>query len=358
MPEAAERLRRAGFGPGRWPDGEDMTRVAVLGKPALAAAQHAAPPLAMGDVAGNCLFLSTGGTMEPDLPAAERRLAAFMRGCGLGAGDVVINGFSYHLTPAGLLFHNALLLAGCRVLPCGPQNTDATLELARRSGASGFVGIAGHLRILLTRAAELGEAPRLRVALAGGEPFGAPLRAELTARFGVACFDYYGTADVGVVAGGSDGALALFDGVIAEIVDPANGCRLPAGEAGQLVLSVDNPDYPMLRLATGDLATLSNDGRSIRALLGRVDASARVRGLLLHEGAVREALAVHPAIAGGWIEVTRPDGRDRLTAFLVTDSEAASAAFAARFAALCRLTLDAILPAGVAAGPAVRDCRG
>jgi len=368
--EPTARLRAAGFDPGWWPDWDGLATIPVLQKSTVTSLQTAAPPLggmAAATEGAGCLFLSTGDIMEPDLPAAEARLAAFFRRSGLTADDVVLNGFSYHLTPAGLLFHNALLQIGCRVLPAGPQNADAALTLAVRAGVTGFVGIAGHLKLLLTRAEERGlrvgaDLP-LRIAFAGGEPFGGPIRAALTERHGVACFDYYGSADLGVVAGECPGqpGFALFDGVVAEILDPQTGARLPDGAAGHLVLSVDNPNYPMLRLGTGDIAAIGADG-NLLGPYGRVDSSARVRGLLLYERQVQQALGAHPAIKSGQVVVSRSDGRDGLVATLVVAPEgdwlAATAAFQAAFQAACRMSVDSIVPAEVALeGPALRDLR-
>ena len=272
--EPTARLREAGFVPGNWPDWAALAALPVLDKSKLATLQEAAPPFggtAPPTTGSGCLFLSPGDIMEPDLPAAEARLAAFFRRSGLGPDDVVLNGFSYHLTPAGLLFHNALLQAGCRVLPAGPQNTDAALTLAARAGATGFVGITSHLKLLFARAEERGMDLKLRIAFAGGEPFGGPIRAELAARHGVTCLDFYGSADLGVVAGERAGqpGFVLFHGVVAEILDPATNTRLSAGEPGHLVLSVDNPNYPMLRLGTGDIAALAPDGTPARPLWPR-----------------------------------------------------------------------------------------
>jgi len=367
---ATARLAGAGFGPGRWPDWAGLAILPVLDKQVLATLQQAKPPLGgFGTGEAGSLFLSTGGIMEPDLPAAEERLARYFQCCGLTPGDVVLNGFSYHLTPAGLLFHGALRRVGCCVLPAGPQNPDAVLSLAMRAGVTGFVGIAGHLKLLLTRAEELalqvGRDLPLRLAFAGGEPFGGPIRQELVARHGVACFDYYGSADLGVVAGetaGQDG-FELFDGVVAEVLDPLTHERLPAGETGHLVLSVDNPTYPLLRLGTGDLAALTPGPRPrLLGPFGRVDSSARVRGLLLYERQVKEALASHPAIRGGWVEVDRQNGRDGLAATLLVDPaawDAAQVAFQGAFQAACRLSVDTVVPASGATpdGPALRDLR-
>jgi phenylacetate-CoA ligase len=146
------------------------------------------------------------------------------------------------------------------------------------------------------------------------------------------------------------------------VLDITTGARLPDGETGHLVLSVDNPTYTMLRLATGDLAALApGEPRRMLGPFGRVDASARVRGLLLHEAQVRRALGAHAALAAGYIEVSRVDGRDLLSAALVVtpDGEfaAVESAFRARFPELCRLSLDSVHQVAEAAGPLVRDLR-
>jgi phenylacetate-CoA ligase len=368
-PHTTARLRAAGFEPGRWPDWNTLTRVKLLDKKSFCTLQQSNPPLGgidTGHTGPRSLFLSTGDIMEPDLPAAEQRLAAWFRHCGLKKSDVVLNGFSYHLTPAGLLFHGALLRAGCTVLPVGPQNLEAALTLAVRARITGFTGIAGHLKLLIQRAEELGfrvghELP-LRIAFAGGEPFGGPIREALVANHGIACFDFYGTADVGVVAGETAGeeGFSLLEGVVAEVLDPHTGERLDDGEPGHLVLSVDNENFPLLRLGTGDIAALLR-GR-LMGPYGRVDNSARVRGLLLYDRQIRQALSAHPAITGGWVEITRRGGRDGIVATLAcgSDFSAAENAFAAAFRASCRLSVDRIIWVSEGAatdGPILRDQR-
>lgn len=377
VPELTERLRAAGFGPGGWPTSETLSRIAILHKLDIPARQKADPPLgglAPVDRTPQALFFSAGGIAEPDMPAAEARLADIMRAAGFGPGDVVLNGFSYHLTPAGVLFHRALVLAGCTVLPGGTHNAEMLYDYMVRTRATGFVGISSHLKVILDRAVQDGRDPRrelaLTKALAGAEPVAGPIRRHLAEQFGIASRDIYGTAEVGIIASecGEGTGLHLHPTALVEVVDPQNGAAVGDGEPGHIVLTVDTPEYPMLRLGTGDLGTVSRApcacGRRsprITALLGRVGASARVRGMLLHEAQVREALAAHPAIAGGVVEVDRADGRDTLTATIAApsaDRAAAIQAFTERFSARCRLNLDCVdgvdtLPAG----PPIRDRR-
>ncbi len=366
-----ERLSGAGFGPGRWPNWEQLARVPILDKRSLHPQQEAVPPLgalAPEGLAPEVLFFSPGGICEPYLPSAERRLATAMSALGFGPGDVVLNGFNYHFTPAGLLFHGALRRAGCTVLAAGPHNTDTSVVFARHAAANGFVGISSHLKQITDRARQGGlgvgpgrELPLAR-ALAGGEPYGSPIRQEL-AGLGVQCHDVYGSGDLGIVAVecGTPFVLRLLEGVLAEVVDPASGVRLAAGEVGHLLLTVNNPEYPLVRFGTGDLARLPGDGRL--EIVGRLDASARVRGMLLYPAQVQAAVAAHPAIATAFVLVDRKDDRDVLEAVLLVRDEGARAeaekAFAARFHETGRLSIDRFVAPGTAPadGPAVRDLR-
>ena len=166
----------------------------------------------------------------------------------------MLNGFSYHVTPAGLLFHEALVEAGCSVLPAGPQNTALQAEYAQALGANAFVGIASHLKMLFDQQPAL----QIRLAMAGAEPHVAALRAQLLAEHGVRSFDMYGFAEAGVIAVScaEAGNLHLDADALVEVVDPASGSRLPASAAGELVVSLDNPGFPLLRFATGDLVEI------------------------------------------------------------------------------------------------------
>ncbi len=373
------RLREAGFAPGNWPTWESLARLPILHKSEIPELQRRAPLL--GGLGASdrgrihSLFFSPGGILEPDMPTAEARLAAIVTGLGFGPEDVVLNCFSYHLTPAGLLFHNALRLAGCLVLPGGTHNAEALFELMRRTGATGFAGVSSHLKLILDQAERDGRDVhadlRLRKAVAGAEPFSGPIRKELADRYAIRAFDIYGTAEVGIVAFecGEDSGLHLHPDALAEVTDPETGERLPDGRAGHLLITARNPEYPMVRLGTGDLATVSNErcrcGRTttrITSILGRVGASARVRGMLVHEAEVRDALRAHTSIVTGRIEVSRADGRDAVTAVLELrgeDAAEAIAAFAKRFAAKCRITLDRVeRSAGpLGSGPLISDLR-
>ena len=373
VPEIAARLAGAGLGAAA--GDAELARLPLLRKSALARLQADVPPwggmLAEGFVPA-AAFLSSGGVVEPLVPRMVERLAELLRAAGFGAGHTVLNGFGYHVTPAGMLFHEALVRTGCTVLPGGPQNTATLVDYARTLGATAFVGIASHLKILFD------EEPRLaiRLAMAGAEPHGDAVRALLAERHGVRCVDMYGFAEGGIVAAScaAADALHLHADVTPEVLDPASGAAVEPGEAGELVVSLDNPGFPLLRFATGDLVEIDAAAcpcgrRGVLRVLGRTGESVRVKGMLLHASQLRQFLG-RTGLDACTVVVTREADRDRI-AVSVRPGGAASpggvaspevdrphtpldtASVAAAFRESCRLGADRI---DVDPGLAVDSC--
>ncbi len=367
VPELAARLARAGIAPGDIAAIDAPARVPLLRKSDLLKLQRSAPPwggmLADGFQAQAC-FMSPGGVVEPLVPRMVERLADLLHAAGFGPAHRVLNGFGYHFTPAGLLFHHALVRAGCTVLPGGPQNTAMQSEFAMVLGANAFVGITSHLKILFDHQPEL----PIRLAMAGAEPHGGQVRAALQERHGVRCIDMYGFAEGGIVAAScrQAGALHLHRDVLAELVEPGGDAPVAAGEAGELVISLDNPGFPLLRFATGDLVHLGDTGcacglRGALRVLGRADQSARVKGMLLHASQLQAFVKAVGALACR-VEVSRVDDRDRLAVSVRLPAGVADNAgtLQAAFGQACRLRADsfAVDAALVEASCTIDDLRG
>lgn len=345
VPEIASRLARAGLGAAS--GAAELARLPLLRKSELARLQGELPPwggmLANGFVP-SAAFLSSGGVVEPLVPRMVERLAELLREAGFGPGHTVLNGFGYHVTPAGMLFHEALVRAGCTVLPGGPQNTAVLVDYARALRANAFVGIASHLKILFDEEPGL----TIRLAMAGAEPHGDAVRAELAAKHGVRCVDMYGFAEAGIVAAScpEGRALHLHADVVAEVLEPESGSGVAQGDDGELVISLDNPGFPLLRFATGDLVRLDPArcacGRSgALQVLGRVDQSIRVRGMLLHASQLRRFARAVGATACR-IEVQRQGDRDRIAVALRPGDAPLpdAAAIDTAFRVSCRLRAD------------------
>jgi phenylacetate-CoA ligase len=366
VPEIAARLARAGIELDAPFDDTAFARIPLLRKSALRALQAAAPPwggmLAEG-FQPSAAFLSPGHVAEPLVPRMVERLAGMLREAGFGSGHTVLNGFGYHVTPAGMLFHEALVQAGCRLLPAGPQNTATLVEYARALGANAFVGIASHLKILF----EAEPARQIRLAMAGAEPNAERIRATLRALHGVRCVDMYGFAEGGIVAASCAvaDALHLHADATAEVLDPASGAAVEPGEAGELVISLDNPGFPLLRFANGDWVRIAPGacacGRiGILQVLGRADQSVRVKGMLLHPSQLQAFMAAAGADACR-VAVTRRDDRDRIAVAWrpgAGTQAAGASTIDTHFRDACRVRPDSIeIDAALAAGSCVLEDR-
>jgi phenylacetate-CoA ligase len=304
-----------------------LAELPLLRKSELPARQREHPPFGGFNVtpAGRVrrLLMSPGPIFEPegqgkDAWGAARALFA----AGVRAGDIVHNAFSYHLTPGGFILESGAHALGCAVIPAGPGNTEQQIEAIAHFKPSAYVGTPDFLKILLDTAAKAGkDAASLRHALVSGAALPPSLRSELAAR-GVEVRQCYATADVGVIAYESDGGEGLIvnETVLVEIVRPGTGDPVAEGEVGEVVVTSFNADYPMIRLATGDLSAVlpgrSPCGRSntrIKGWMGRADQTTKVKGMFVHPAAVAEIGKRHPELGRLRLVVTRAGEQDAMT---------------------------------------------
>jgi phenylacetate-CoA ligase len=211
---------------------------------------------------------------------------------------------------------------GCTVFPGGVGNTELQLQAMAELRPDAYAGTPSFLRIALEKADEQGLAlPSLTKASVGGEAFPPALRDLLRAR-GIEAYQSYGTADVGLVAyeTAAREGLVLDEGVIVEIVRPGTGTPVPDGEVGEVVVTVLNPDYPLVRFGTGDLSALlpgpCPTGRTaprIRGWMGRADQTAKVRGMFVHPGQVAEVVKRHAELGRARLVVEGELANDRMT---------------------------------------------
>jgi phenylacetate-CoA ligase len=303
------------------------------------------------------VFQSPGPIYEPGGAVADYwRFGRALHAAGFRAGDLVHNSFSYHLTPAGSMVETGALAVGCTVFPGGVGNTELQLQALAELRADGYAGTPSFLRILLEKADETGVAlPSLRKASVGGEAFPAALRDLLRAR-GIEAYQSYGTADLGLVAyeTASREGLVLDEGVILEIVRPGSGDPVAEGEVGEVVVTVLNPDYPLVRFGTGDLSALlpgrCPTGRSnqrIRGWLGRADQTAKVRGMFVHASQVNEVLKRHPELQRARLVIEGEMANDRMTlhAEAAGQPEGLAAAVAASVRDITKLRCEVVLAA-------------
>jgi phenylacetate-CoA ligase len=304
-----------------------LAELPLLRKSELAARQKAHPPFGGFNVtppgAVRRLLMSPGPIFEPEGKGEDSWGAArALYAAGFRAGDVVHNSFSYHLTPGGFIMESGALALGCAVVPAGTGNTEQQVEAIAHLKPSGYLGTPDFLKVLLDAAEKAGkDASSLRRALVSGAALPASLRRELAAR-GVAVRQCYATADVGVIAyeSGEGEGMIVNETLLLEIVRPGTGDPVAAGEAGEVVVTAFNADYPMIRLATGDLSAVlpgrSPCGRSnmrIAGWMGRADQTTKVKGMFVHPGAVAEVGRRHRELGRLRLVVARAGEQDAMT---------------------------------------------
>ena len=252
------------------------------------------------------VFVSPGPIHEPDSDRPDYwRMGRALFAAGFRAGDLLHNAFSYHFTPAGAMMESGARAVGCTVFPAGTGQTDLQLQAMLALRPDGYTGTPSFLKLLLDKARESGTPlPSLAKASVGGEAFPPALRDALQAE-GIAAYQSYGTADLGLIAYETEAreGLVVDEGVIVEIVLPGTGDPVDAGEMGEVVVTTLNPDYPLIRFGTGDLSALlpgacptGRTNQRIKGWLGRADQSAKVRGMFVHPPQVAEIVRRHPEI--------------------------------------------------------------
>jgi phenylacetate-CoA ligase len=269
------------------------------------------------------VYQSPGPIYEPEGSARDYwRTARALYAAGFRAGDLVHNSFSYHLTPGAWMMDSGAQALGCTVFPGGVGNTELQLQAMAELRTDAYAGTPSFLRIVLEKAAETGVAlPTLKKALVSGEAFPPSLRDWLAER-GIQGYQAYATADVGTIAyeTAARQGLVVDEGVIVEIVRPGTGQPVPEGEVGEVVVTVLQADYPLVRFGTGDLSAVlpgpcptGRTNQRIRGWLGRADQTAKVRGMFVHPSQVAEVLKRHPEIARARLVVAGEMASDRMT---------------------------------------------
>ena len=269
------------------------------------------------------VFASPGGIFEPG--AARDDYWNFARGlyaAGIRAGDLIHNTFSYHFTPAGLMVDSAARALGCPVFPGGVGQTELQVQVMARLKPRAYCGTPSFLKIILDKAAEMKiSVDTLSLGLVGGEALPGSLRTELSDS-GVDVVQFYGTADLGMVAYESSAkeGMILEEKVIVEIVRPGTGEPVAEGEVGEIVVTTLSPEYPLIRFATGDLSAFMSGNspcgrtnRRIKGWMGRADQTAKVRGMFVHPSQVASVVSRHDELLRARLVIGRVDNQDVMT---------------------------------------------
>ncbi|MEJ2429828.1 MAG: AMP-binding protein [Deltaproteobacteria bacterium] len=337
-PAMREKFEAAGVGPTDIRSLQDLQSLGITPKAKMRQLQQASPPF--GGLLGvdldklRRIYSSPGAIFDPEgFQADYWRLQAVFFNTGVRPGDRILNTFSYHLTPGGLMCDQGLSGIGCTVVPGGVGNTETQVQLMDELKLTGYVGVPSFLQAIIERAEQNGKDFRrdfnLEIAVTAGEMLTDATRNQFEEKYGVLVRQFLATADVGAIAYecGEKNGMHFADYRIIEVVDPETGKQLGAGQVGEVVVTLlENPVYPLIRFGTGDLSFYEDEpcpcGRTsprLIKLVGRVDQVTKVRGMFIHPSQVEEVVAVFSEIQAAQAVVEREQGRDKLTFFAVLD---------------------------------------
>jgi phenylacetate-CoA ligase len=268
------------------------------------------------------VFASPGPIYEPEGAVRDYwRTGRALYAAGFRAGELVHNAFSYHMTPGAFILEAGAHAVGCTVFPAGTGQTEQQLQAIAELRPDAYTGTPSFLRILIEKAAEAGvDASSIRKASVGGEACPPSLTAWF-AEHGVAVYQTYATADLGLVAyeTAAREGLVVEEQVIVEIVRPGTGEPVSDGEVGELVVTSLNPAYPLIRFGTGDLSAVlpgpCPTGRTaprIKGWMGRADQTTKVRGMFVHPAQVADIARRFPQIGRARLVVSGEMANDQM----------------------------------------------
>ncbi len=325
-PAFRDRMDAAGMVADDVQNEKALSRLPVFRKDDLIALQKETPPfggmLAIPISKLRRVFQSPGPINEPEPPVNDAgNWACSMEAAGFRAGDVVLNAFSYHMTPAGASLEDGLVQQGCVVIPGGIGNQEQQIQAMASFGVTGYVGLPSYLKALLDKAEGMGVALQLDHALVLAEPLPPSLRQELNDR-GVHVLQAYGTAECGNLGYECEhiSGWHIPDDVVVQVCDINTGEPLPHGETGEVVATLFKPYYAIVRFGVGDLSSIISEpcgcGRSglrLNGWQGRVGAATKVRGMFLHPTQLAALMRRFDEVSQYQAVITRKNHRDYLT---------------------------------------------
>lgn len=282
------------------------------------------------------VFVSPGPIFDPEGRGADWwRFARPMYAAGVRAGGLLQNCFSYHFTPAAFMVEGGAARIGCTVIPAGIGQTEMQVQAMVDLKPDTYIGTPSFLKLIIEKAREMGaDISSVKQAVMGAEALPESLRSWFAANGVPHVFQTYASADIGSIAyetasnGKLNPGMVVDENVLLEIVHPGSGIPVAPGEVGEVVVTVFNADYPLIRFATGDLSAVLVDapaspcGRTntrIRGWMGRADQTTKVRAMFVHPSQVHEIARRHPQIIKARLVVSGRMANDEMTLHCETD---------------------------------------
>ena len=324
-------FERAAIEPANLHGASDLARLPVTTKDQLLALQRAHPPfggfLAADERDIRRIFVSPGPIYEPEFSSdvSGRGFAQVFRQAGIGPGDRVLNTWSYHLVPAGLLLDQGIASTGATVIPCGPGGAEQQAQLILELGITCICASTSFFITLTETLERMGcELPRdwrVKNAMLGGEMGNwMQKRRDLEQRYAINTFSAYATGDFGLIGYEEDGleGYRIHPERMVQVCDPVSGEPLPIGSTGEIVVTTLESGWPLIRFGTGDVAqalSQTDDGLvdRIGLLQGRVGQGVKVREVFVYPRNIEEVLSRVPALSRVQLVVEAQGHRETMT---------------------------------------------
>jgi phenylacetate-CoA ligase len=345
---------------------KDLEKLPITRKADLIESQKKDPPyggfLAVSPRDVERIFISPGPVYEPLHSSRIKWFARAFYAAGFRKGDVVINTFTYHMSPAGILFHEAIRDCGATAIAMGTGHSEVQVKTMLDLSVTGFVGTPSFLLAVIKKAEELGhdlgEDFALKRAWFTGEMLTPSLRELFEQQYGLHTFQAYAVTEPGGCLAyecSEHSGMHFMDDYIIEIVDPQTGKQLGPGEIGEVVVTpIHNKTWGLIRFGTGDISSYTDEpcpcGRTaakLTAILGRSDDAVKVRGMFVVGRQASQVFAGFDRISKFQIVIDRPVQRDEMT-FRVelkdetVDRDKLAASLNEKFQSVCLLRADSI----------------
>lgn len=273
------------------------------------------------------VYVSPGPIYEPcEAVFEDTRWSQAFFAAGFRKGDRAQITFNFNMVPFAFMLDEALFQMGCISVPTGVGNTEIQVEALKELKTQAYVGTPSFLAAIADKAGEMGydlqKDLNLQVAFVAAEMLPESLRASLEERIGMIIRQSYGTADAGCLSYECyhKGGMHFASDCVVEVVDPETGKPLAEGEPGEVVCTVFNKTYPLIRFGTGDLSAFSTEacacGRTapkLTRIMGRVDQMTKVKGMFVHPGGVQQVVQKFPQVLACQLVVTREANKDVMT---------------------------------------------
>lgn len=352
-PGFADRLASAGLIPASITSANDLNALPVMRKEDLVEIQATRPPFggflacSPGDL--KRIFQSPGPIQDPEARVSDYwRWKSALLANDFRPGDVVINCFSYHMTPAGAMFEEGLWAVGCTVIPSGIGNQEQQAHILHDLKVIGYVGLPSYLKALIEKAEDLGLEIYLKKAFFTAEPLPISLRSWLNEHGIISARQGYGTAECGNLGFEceQENGWHIPEDTLVHVCDLNSGQPLPEGETGEIVITLLNHVYALVRFGTGDLSSIDHSpcacGLSSARLMGwqgHIGDAVKVRGMFLHPRQVGDVVSRFPEISHWQVVVTRAGHKDFLSLVVVPSLNSDLSSLSTRLAKEIRDTL-------------------